>query len=199
MPGEIVLITAPTTPSVTTANAKVHLRVPSSVTVDDGYIDSLVKAAERKVEDLTGYRIMQQTIELRLKDFPCENTLPLEVINVQTGSFSVKYDDTDDSEQTWTSTNYWLNELGRPAVITKKNTVNWPTVIANKPAAVRIRMLAGFATAAEVPADLIHAIKLIVAHWYDNRSPVTEGIVQTEVPKTVEYILDDPLISFKRL
>lgn len=197
MSGDVVVITGPSTASVSTADAKLHLRVAAGVTADDTYIDMLVKTAEIAVFNVTGWPVMSQVLEYRLDSFPCKQTLELNVANV-TSVDSVKYDDTDDAEQTWSATNYWTDILSLPARLTKKNTVNWPTTISNKPACVRIRITAGTALAANIPAHIRHAIKLLVSEWYESREDSAE-IALTNIPSGVRYLLDNPSYSFYRL
>lgn len=38
---------------------------------------------------------------------------------------------------------------------------------------------------------LIHAIKLMVSHFYEMRDPVVQGLSIAKVPFTVEYLLDN--------
>jgi uncharacterized phiE125 gp8 family phage protein len=43
-------------------------------------------------------------------------------------------------------------------------------------AGIKLDVICGFgALASDVPADLVHALKILVAHWYDNRGLVAIG------------------------
>ena len=43
--------------------------------------------------------------------------------------------------------------------------------------------------ASDVPAPIRHAIKLLVAHWFEQREPVVLGSAPQEVPGTVAGLL----------
>ena len=67
-----------------------------------------------------------------------------------------------------------------------------PTRIA---AGIEIDITAGFGdAAADVPEPLRHAIRLLAAHWYDNRGVVAAGARAT-VPSTVAALL----VPYRRL
>jgi uncharacterized phiE125 gp8 family phage protein len=44
-------------------------------------------------------------------------------------------------------------------------------------------------TAADVPANLRHAIRLLVAHWYENRGLIAAGGATAVLPETVQALL----------
>ena len=182
---QLVTITAPSSNSLTTAQAKAHLRV--DISDDDTYIDGLVSAADRLVESMSGVRLFTQTVELRLDGFPTENFIDLRTTPVASIT-SVKYDDTDDAEQTMTSTLYWSDLVRVPGRIVVKN--NWPATKGNKPGSVRIRMVAGAAQAA-IQTNLLEAVRLIIGEHYTHRTPIaSSGLV--EVPFGVAALLGHP-------
>jgi uncharacterized phiE125 gp8 family phage protein len=40
-----------------------------------------------------------------------------------------------------------------------------------------------------VPAPIRHAVRLLVAHWFERREPVVLGLGATEVPTTIAGLL----------
>ncbi len=42
-----------------------------------------------------------------------------------------------------------------------------------------------------LPANVLHAIKLLVGHFYDSREPAVRGLSIAKMPYTVEYLLDN--------
>ena len=98
---------------------------------------------------------------------------------------SIKYDDTDDTEQTYSSANYWTDLLSVPARVQVKTS--WPSTKV-KPGAVRIRLAAGYATVTEIPAVLLHAVKLLVGHWYENRE-ATNTLTIKDIPLGIDALL----------
>lgn len=140
-------------------------------------IAALVLAATKRVEAESGLKLFEQTVELRMDGFPADSDIiKLQVSPVQSVD-SVKYDDSDDSEQTWSSSNYWTDLLSVPARLTTKTS--WPTTKSGKPASVRIRMTVGKASASDIPEVLKLAVKLLVAHWFLNREETTPVDLRT--------------------
>ena len=41
-----------------------------------------------------------------------------------------------------------------------------------------------------MPAPIMHAIKLLVGHWYQNREAVSVGVAVAELPRAVKALLD---------
>jgi hypothetical protein len=41
-----------------------------------------------------------------------------------------------------------------------------------------------------VPADLLHAVKMLAGHWYENREPIIVGQAISNVPWSVNALLD---------
>ena len=52
-----------------------------------------------------------------------------------------------------------------------------------------VTFVAGHANAAAAPSQLKAAIKLLVAHWYENREPVVTGTIATDIQFTIESLL----------
>ncbi len=66
---------------------------------------------------------------------------------------------------------------------------SWPDT-ATRPAAVRITYTAGFGVkASDVPANIVHAAKLLTAHFYENREAVLVGVVPADLPMGVNALL----------
>lgn len=66
---------------------------------------------------------------------------------------------------------------------------SWPAT-ATRPEAVRVTYTAGFGvTAKDVPANIVHAAKLLVAHFYENREAVLVGVVPAQLPMGVDALL----------
>lgn len=50
--------------------------------------------------------------------------------------------------------------------------------------------LADLEVVGELPLPLIHAIKLMISNFYENREPVAIGTIATKLPFSFEYLLD---------
>lgn len=145
----LVRITAPTGSVVSLEELKAYLRVDG--THEDALITALEKAAVAKLD---GYRgilgrcILEQTWEVSF-DEAGRFHLPLtDIVSVQA------FDDAD-----------------QPIDFTIRDFAAGSSIEVAGPARVQIT--------AELPADLLdvvkQAIKMLVAHWYENREAVAEG------------------------
>jgi Phage gp6-like head-tail connector protein len=100
---------------------------------------------------------------------------------------SVQYYDFQGVLQTYPSANYNVS-LGTPARIQPQYSLVWPI---SRPTidSVLITFVAGqAATADKVDDNIKIAMKLCVAHWYENREWVSDGSFMT-VPHTVDDLL----------
>ena len=176
---------APSTEPVTLAEAKAYLRVDFSD--DDSLITEIIKSARRRAEDVTNRSFFTQTRRAVLSEFPASDFyLPSGRVTEIT---SIQYFDTDNQEQTLTEGTDYLEELdGDTALI---RFLERPSLSENKIGPIRISYSAGHATVAEISPNIITAIKMLIAHYYDNRNPVVAGSeARHEVPETVKAILN---------
>lgn len=208
--GRFEVTTAPATEPVSTADAKAHLRIESSVTDDDTLIDKLVAAARHWVEQYIERKLITQTITQTLDDWPgssyagdgelvpvgrVDQTLArgssgwVELLAnpVQSITSVTTYDDAG-SSAVWSSSNYRLSDAGDRARMALKDGASWPTNATRRTDAIEIVYVVGYGGASAVPDDIILAIKMLVAHWYENREAVTVGS-GAEVPMTVKPLL----------
>jgi len=190
---EPILITAPTVEPVSLAEAKLHLRVTHSA--DDDLITALIESARVKAEHLTGRRLITQTWDWLLDDFPGSS----ESIKLHSGLYQpqsvgyIKYLDTDGVTQTWDAANYALDPYMIPGFIFPAADVNWPTDVADSANAVRVRVVCGFGDAAsDVPAPIRAFIKMAVGTLYKFREDLVAGVSVAELPTTYAERLLDP-------
>ncbi len=107
----------------------------------------------------------------------------------------VKYYDINGTFTTISSANYWTSLYSRPPRIMPISTYVWPDTQDGRPEAVQVQYVAGYANAAAVPEALKTAIKELVKHWYDNRSPV---LSTGAVPQDLPYSLGDLLLLYDK-
>lgn len=185
--GKLHLKTAPTTPVITTAEAKTHLRIDSSFTADDTYIDALVSAATQSAENYLNMKIMEQTWQLFLDCFPSYIDLMTSnpralVVN------SIKYLDTKNISQTLDSSNYVVDDKIKPSRVYKSVDGSFPDTY-ESPNAVTVEFTLGYSSANDVPNAIKQAILLLVGSMYENRMSVSDRSYK-EVPQTVEFLLE---------
>jgi len=152
-------------------------------------ITSLQVAARQYVENRTAHILCGRAFYLEASSFPSGyDALVLPIGAVQSVT-SITYVDTAGAVQTWASDQYrtqtnLLQARIRPAL----NLYAYPnTAIIDD--AVRIAVVAGYANQAAVPEMAKHAIRLLVAHWYENREGVINGTISSDVKLTVEALL----------
>lgn len=182
----LFLVTAPAAEPVSVQDAKAQCRVDTSD--EDALFATLVIAAREYVETATHRALITQTWDWTLDGFP-DWTLVLPLPPVASVT-SITYVDTAGVTQTWAASLYRTDlpagPYASPARVTPAYSESYPSTRAVTNA-VTVRFVAGYGTAASVPASLKAAIKLLVAHWYARREPLTNGTV-APVPWTIEAL-----------
>lgn len=168
------------------AEARHHLRVDHSV--DDAEISAMVTAARQSAESYTRRAFIEQTWKLTLDRFPCwEIMLPrprLQSIE------EITYIDSQGAEQTLSPSLYRAALLSEPGRLTPAYNQSWPST-REITDAVTIEFIAGYgSTAAEVPAPIVQAIKLMLGLYYTNRSSVAIGTIAAEIPQSAQFLLN---------
>jgi uncharacterized phiE125 gp8 family phage protein len=148
---------------ITVADLKEHLRVDHSD--EDTLITSLRAAAISWIEDYCNTRLGDVTAVGYL-DFFYNARFPVGPVNSIT---SVTYTDANGDTQTLAAAKYWYDIKTKSARITFDNV---PQLYDDTFHAVQINMNVGYAEA-DVPEPVLHAIRLLVGHLYENRQQVT--------------------------
>lgn len=148
---------------------------------DDAYLQDLELAAVAWAEKWLGFAVAEQEWEYLVDDFSCGLTIPMvPVISVD----AVVYDNATGTETALAGFRAFNEGTSERAYVLPPVGTDWPAV-SGEPQAVRVTFTAGSAT---VPAQFKHAIRLIVAGWYENRESVAEK-APTEIPFGVEALL----------
>ena len=102
---------------------------------------------------------------------------------------SITYTDTAEASQTLAATEYTVITSEEPPRIVQAYNKTWPATLPVDEA-VTVTFVAGYgATAATVPDDIQHAIRLLAAHFYEHREAVITGTVSKEVELSVKALL----------
>jgi len=190
----IELTTAPTSKPITTEEAKAHIKIDSTVTADDVYIDTLVEAAIEYAQERTRRQFITATYKMYLDDFPGSST-PIELDKPKLQSItSITYVDTNEVLQTWSNTLYEVDTKTEPGRVQPIDGESYPGVFTQFNGVI-ITFVAGYGGAADVPDVIKHALKLLVAYFYENRDMVNvsfaaHGVSQIPVPMAVEVLLN---------
>lgn len=175
-------------------DAKAYLRVQHSA--DDDLITDCIRAATSYCEEELDLAIMDQEITLKLDSYSA-NTLYLPRANLLSVT-SVTYTDENGDSQPFAD--FVANEYTTPASV---YAATWPTA-KDIPGAGTIVYRAGYrpngagvVAVNPAPGVVIQAIKLLITHFYDNRTPVFvgAGAGAEEIAITVTALLH----KFRRL
>lgn len=167
-------------------DAKRQLRIDLAATDQDEFVAQLVAAAHSKVENDLGFPIMRQTRRTSLYGFPCGLLWLGGGVNLTV--LTVKYYDAAGVQQTLTGADYVVDAVSRPAYIMPAPLKTWPATQA-RPGAVEIEWQAGWVNPSDVPSDLLHAMKLLIGHWDQNREAVVVGSISTVLDMAVDELL----------
>jgi len=199
----IEIVSAAASYPVTVAEIKKQAAIDHSE--DDDYITSLLAAATEYVEQATGRALITRTLDVRYTGWPCGDRLILPVPPCQSVTH-VKYTDSTESESTWASTNYIvahdftapvLSPYPRNAEIVLKWSYSWPSATLSPSWPIVARIVAGYGSASAVPEPFKHAIKMVVAHWYEHREAVIIGSAAAVDSKAVAMGVDALLANFR--
>jgi uncharacterized phiE125 gp8 family phage protein len=173
-------LTSPTTAVVSLPDLKKQCRCEYH-TDDDAYLVDLELAAVAWAERWLGSAVAGREWEFLADDFSAGLVLPITpVISVDT----VVYDNAAGVETALAGFRSFNEGTSDRAYILPPVDTVWPEV-SGEPQAVRVVFTAGLAT---VPAQFRHAIRLLVAGWYENRESVAEKAPQS-IPFGVEALL----------
>jgi len=175
----------PTTPLLTTAEAKTHLKVDT--TADDTYIDNLISAATQSAEKFTNRFFINTDLKQYGDTWSDIATLFKSPVSSVT---HIKYYDNDNTLQTLATSVYLTDLVHQPARISLKPNQSLPT-LADRDSAVEVSYVVGYGSAASsVPDGIKQAVLLSIGNWYENRQEVVIGRISTELPKSAQYLLE---------
>ena len=175
---KLQVTTQPTgTAIVSLADMKEFLRVDHSD--EDTTITALINAGTQSCQDYTNRHFVVSAFNLYLDDFyNCDFDIG-PVVSIT----SVVYQDSADAQQTLAASKYWADfkrEPGRIRFDSPPDTYD---------DAFNVVTIAG--TLGEVPQQpIVHAIKMLVAHYYENRRAVVVGTMTSEMPLGVAALLN---------
>ena len=164
------------------ADTKAYLRVDSSD--EDSLIQELIEAAARQISAMTNTQIKAIEAYGYLEDF--ENAdFPVGPVTEVT---KVEYKASGNTYTELPTSNYRLAINTHPARIQFENA---PSLDSDELERVRISFKYGVGTTEHPrPETYALACKMLVAHYYDNRSPVSTGPAPRPVPLHVEALIN---------
>jgi uncharacterized phiE125 gp8 family phage protein len=182
------IVTDPQDEPVSLDEQKNHMRVDTAD--DDDFIEELIVAARKHVEDITGLKLISQQWRILLDDYPNEDYMCLSfwpVISVD----EIKTVDKNGTEAVFNSDSYITDTSSMPARIKLKSSESWPSPTAGikEINAVEIKATFGYGDdCLDVPEMLKLAVRMLAAHWYENRE-ATSILDLKPVPLAVNSLL----------
>jgi len=177
-PDHVLIRTTAPDPIVSLADAKAHLRVDFAD--DDAFISGLVMAAEAMLDGpngMVGKAIATQRWTLTKAMMVGRTRLPIPVVPFRS-VVSLKYYDIDNVQQTADLADFVV--FGNEDFGYIEPIVSWPLMY-DRPNAIELIFEAGFGDVADVPKNLVHAAKMMIGHWYEDREQVSAGEM-SEIP-----------------
>lgn len=173
---------------ISLADIKAHCRVDHDD--DDAYLTALVATAQSMLDGpdgMVGRALVTQTWRLRTSRLTGKQRLMLPV-NPVIGITSIKFYDAADVEQTVSDVPGYFRLVANLERAFVEPRETWLAMF-DRPDAVEVVFTAGFGDVADVPPNLIHAAKMMVSHWYENREAVSERAM-VPVPLAAETLVN---------
>ena len=189
-------VTAPANEPITLVQARDHLRLTATGSpathADDTYVTALIAAARRWCEGFTQRAIITQTWDWFLDGFEDGDGADKGILEVPKPPLisvtTIKYLDSAGSQQTWASSKYRVDSDSQPGRISPAFGEAYPAV-RGVMGDVEVRLVAGYgADDTAVVDDLLQAMKIVMAHWYEHREPIITGTIVASVPMSAEYL-----------
>ncbi len=181
--------TAPAVTPITLDEAKEHLRIPKAITGDDAYLERhLIPSAWQYVEKETQRQLITATWQLTLDCFP-PWTIKVPKPNLISVTTLTYINTAGTSTSLTENTDFIISTSSKPGRITPAYTKSWPTT-RQVMDAVTLTYTAGFGAAANsIPEDIIHAMFLLLGHFYENREATIVGVTNKKIELAVTSLL----------
>ena len=183
---EPVQVAAPESLPLSVAEGKVQCRVDSGDFDDE--ITALIEAAVSHLDGYSGVLgkcLMPQTWA---QQFDCWQDFPLclgPVISIT----SISYFNDNGDEQTVSDAAFRLERRTVGVFAALKPGASWPSANLSE-GPITVTWQAGFADADAVPPSIKQAIKLLIAHWFENREAVIVGSINSKLQMAVENLIE---------
>lgn len=171
--------TPPTTEPITTEQARTYLRLDADVwEVEASLALEMVAAAREYCENYCDRAFAEQQWRVDM-DQLCELTLPGGVIQ---SVDSITYTDSEGAEQTVPVSVYTVSHKGR---LRLNNDQSWPDHTPG-PESVSIVYTVGVDS---IPNDVVQAMRMLMAHYFEERRTDVVGASAQELPMGVNSLL----------
>lgn len=182
---------APADEPLSQVQAKEQLRIETSVTADDTYIDNCITDAVNDIEEYTERALITQTWTWKLDGFP-DGVEPFRPPRPPLSSVtSIAYLDKDGDSQTLATSVYETDTASDPGRIALKYDQVWPVTRSGGVIdVVTVVFVAGYgADETNMPGLVLRAMRLVVTDYYVNRGDARVRVEQSPVLQHVLWSL----------
>lgn len=181
----LLLLHPPTAEPLSLGHAKHFLRVEHGD--DDELVAALIAGARGHVEARTRRALMTQTWRLILDAWPAEGLIPLLLAPLRS-VVAARLHRRDGTTQAVDAEAFTVDAAAAPGVVGfAPGAVPAP---GRALAGIEIDIEAGYGPAPEdVPEPLRQAMRLLIVHWYENRSAVSSREAAAPMPMAVEALI----------
>ena len=166
------LVTAPTVPVVSSADAKLFLRVDAAT--EDDLIAAIVSVATEYGQQYLDQQFITATRREELESFPSGGVIILPYAPLLTVT-SITYYDIGNTLRTWSTDEYSVDIVSKPGRVLLNHGYTWPSTY-TRPDAVKILYTCGYGdAAANVPTNIVHAVKMLIHEYYTHREAKGNG------------------------
>jgi len=190
---KLAIKTGPAVEPLTATEAKIHLRLAAdsasaaAYTAEDTLIASLITAARVQTEQETGRRLITQTWEYYLDEWP-DGDIIIPYPPLQSATIAYKLE--DDSTYANSFTDFNEDIVSEPGRLVLQPDESWPTETLYPSLPIKITCVAGYGdTAADVPEPIKAAMLLKISDLYENRGSVVLGVAVNYVQNAIDGLL----------
>jgi uncharacterized phiE125 gp8 family phage protein len=176
LPGGFKIVAQPAEEPLELAFVKNYLKVDYDA--DDALITHLIKGARSSAEQFLNMGLIEQSVQEQIASFPLYRRMnPHQAIILKRGPIvsvtSIVYYDEDNAQQTLSASRYTVQQATNilPA-IAPVGDEGWPSTY-DRIDAIQITYKVGYASASDIPVDILDAMLLMISDQYDNR---TDGV-----------------------
>lgn len=180
-----ILLTPPALEPVSLADAKLFLRVAHDD--DDDVIAALIAAARVQVEAQTRRALIEQGWRLTRDVWPAAGRLPILPAPLQQVT-AIRVFDADGAPHVLDADDFDIDTISAPAVLAFARKAPRPP--GKLAAGIEIDIVAGYGDEPDdVPEPLRQAIRMLVAHWYENRGVIAASGEVASMPAAAASLI----------